>query len=87
MICSHFTERDGRRKHPVFRALGEGFYEGYLDDTLGQCFCPFLIDRITLGSQHSGLDELDVGQRPAKSLRSWTPFRLQKIGYTEVLYT
>ena len=24
--------------------------------------------------------EFDVGQRPAKSLRSWTAFRLQKIG-------
>jgi hypothetical protein len=57
-----------------------GLYEGYLDDTLGQCFCPLLINRITLGSQHSGLDEFDVGQRPAKSLRSWTLLRLQKIG-------
>ena len=22
-VCSHFTERDRRRKNPVFRALGE----------------------------------------------------------------
>jgi hypothetical protein len=57
-----------------------GLYEGYLDDTFGECFCPLLINRITFGSQHSGLHEFDVGQRPAKSLGSWTPFRLQKIG-------
>jgi len=78
-ICSHFTERDRRRKDPVFRALG-GLYEGYLDDTFGKCFCPLLINRIAFGSPHSGSHEFDVGQRPAKSLGSWTPFRLQKIG-------
>jgi hypothetical protein len=55
-------------------------YEGYLDDTFGKCFCPLLINRIAFGSQHSGSHEFDVGQRPAKSLGSWTPFRLQKIG-------
>ena len=64
-----------------------GLYEGYLDDTLGKCFRPLLINRLALGCQHFGSHGLDVGQRPAKSLRSWTPFRLQKIGYTEVLYT
>jgi hypothetical protein len=78
-ICSHFTERDRRRTEPIFRALGGGLYEGYLDDTFSNCFCSVLIDRIALGSQHSGLHELDVGQRPAKSLGSWTPFRFQKI--------
>ena len=63
-----------------------GLYEGYLDDTLGQCFCPLLINRLAFGCQHSGSYKLDVGQRPAKSLGSWTPFRLQTIGYAEVLY-
>jgi hypothetical protein len=38
------------------------FYEGYLDDTFGKCFCPLLIDRIAFGSQHSGSYEFDVGQ-------------------------
>jgi len=62
-------------------------YEGYLDDTFGECFCPLLIDHIDLCIQHSGSYKFDVGQRSAKSLGSWTPFRLQKIGYTEVLHT
>jgi hypothetical protein len=62
-------------------------YEGFLDDTFGKSFCPLLIDRIAFGSQHSGSYQFDVGQRPAKSLGSWTPFRLQKIGYTEFLHT
>ena len=80
-IRSHFLERDCRRKDLAFRALGEGgLYEGYFDDTFGKCFCPLLIDHIDFGSQHSGSYEFDVGQRPAKSLRSWTAFRLQKIG-------
>lgn len=57
-----------------------GFYEGYLDDTFGKCFCSLLIDRIALSSQHPGLHEFDVGQRPAESLGPWTPFRFQKIG-------
>jgi hypothetical protein len=55
-------------------------YEGYFDDTFGKCFCPLLIDRIDFGSQHSGSYQFDVGQRPAKSLGSWTPFRFPKIG-------
>jgi hypothetical protein len=71
----------------VFRAPWGGLYEGYLDDTLGQCFCPLLINRLAFGCQHSGSYKLDVGQRPAKSLGSWTPFRLKKIGYAEVLYS
>jgi hypothetical protein len=64
-----------------------GLYEGYFDDTVGKCFCPLLIDRIDFGSQHSGLHEFDVGQRPTESLGSWTPFRLQKISYTEIPHT
>ena len=66
-------------KTQSFVPLGSA-YEGYLDDTFGKCFCPLLINRIAFGSQHSGSHEFDVGQRPAKSLGSWTPFRLQKIG-------
>jgi hypothetical protein len=80
-------EERHRRKDPAFSCSREGLYEGYFDDAFGECFCPFLIDRIAFGSPHSGLHEFDVGQRPAKSLGSWTPFRLQKIGYTEVLHT
>jgi len=66
-------------KTQPFVPLG-GLYEGYFDDTFGKCFCPLLIDRIDLSNQHSGSYEFDIGQRPAKSLRSWTAFRLQKIG-------
>jgi hypothetical protein len=73
--------RETWSKDPAFVPLGR-LYEGYLDDNFGKRFCPFLIDRIAFGSQHSGLHEFDVGQRPAKSLGSWTPFRFQKIGCT-----
>jgi hypothetical protein len=59
-----------------------GLYEGYFDDNFGKRFCPFLLDRIAFGSQHSGLHEFDVGQRPTESLGSWTPFRFQKIACT-----
>jgi hypothetical protein len=79
--------RETSSQAPTVSCPWGGLYEGYLDDTLGQCFCPLLINRLALGRQHSGSYELDVGQRPAKSLRSWTPFRLEKIGYTEVRYT
>jgi hypothetical protein len=79
--------RETSSQGPSFSWPWGGLYEGYLDDTFGKCFRPLLIERIAFGSQHSGSYEFDAGQRPAKSLRSWTPFRLQKIGYTEVLYT
>jgi len=78
--------RETSSQGPSFSWPWGGLYEGYLDDTFGKCFCPLLINRFALGCQHSGSYELDVGQRPAKSLRSWTPFRLQKIGYIEALY-
>ena len=56
-----------------------GLYEGYFDDHFGKCFCPLLINRIAFGSPHSRSYQSGVGQRPAKSLRSRTPFRIQKI--------
>jgi hypothetical protein len=80
-------QRETSSQAPSVSCPWGGLYERYLDDTLGQCLCPLLINRLALGCQHSGSYELDVGQRPAKSLGSWTPFRFQKIGYTEVLYT
>jgi hypothetical protein len=73
-------------KTQSFVPLGR-LYEGYLDDNFGKCFRSLLIDRIAFGSQHSGLHEFDVGQRPTESLGSWTPFRLQKISYTEIPHT
>ena len=79
--------RETSSQAPSISCPWGGLYEGYLDDTLGKCFRPLLINRLALGCQHFGSHGLDVGQRPAKSLRSWTPFRFQKIDYTEVLYT
>ena len=61
------------------KSLG-GLYEGYFDDPFGKCFRSFLTDRIAFGGRSSGSYEFGLGQRPAKSLRSRTPFRLQKIG-------
>ena len=79
--------RETSSQAPSISCPWGGLYEGYLDDTLGKCFRPLLINRLALGCQHFGSHGLDAGQRPAKSLGSWTPFRFQKIDYTEVLYT
>jgi len=64
-----------------------GLYEGYLDHPFGNCFRSLLIDRIAFGSRSSGSYEFDLGQQLGKSLRSRTPFRLQKIGVTQRFFT
>jgi hypothetical protein len=69
-----------RRKDPAFRTLGEGFMKDISTILLASVFVLFSLIVLILSSQHSGSYEFDIGQRPAKSLRSWTAFRLQKIG-------
>src|SRR4029450_9859466 len=81
LLIPLYEERQSSQEPGLSRSRG-GLYEGYFDDIFGKCFCPLLIDRIAFGSQHFGSYEFAVGQRPAKSLRSWTPVRLQKIGFT-----
>ena len=76
-LRSFYGDRD-RRRDPAFRPLRKD-YERYHDDTVGNCFCAVLFVRLAFSSQHSRSDEFDVEQRAAKSLGSWTPFRLRKI--------
>ena len=40
-ICSHFTDRDRRRKGPSFRALGEGFMRDIWTILLASVFVLF----------------------------------------------
>jgi hypothetical protein len=77
-------QRETSSQAPSVSCPWGGLYEGYLDDTLGQCFCSLLINRLAFGCQHSGSYELDAGLMTDQPSSLRTSFRALCITRIEI---
>src|SRR4030095_13650627 len=85
-VCSHFTERDVVQG-PSLSCPRGGLMKDISTILLASVFVLFSLIILISASSTPDRTSSTLDNDQQKSLGSWTPFRLQKIGYTEVLHT